>query len=556
METSYGKAGPTTCLKRTPHVIEILFAAMFAGDPLFEFQGNAPGERFGYAVASGADLNQDGTPDLLIAAPGVKEDMTGAGGTLGKVRAVSGSDGALIYEFTGNDPGAEFGFAVEFIGDLDNDGFVDFAIGEPLDDDGQKVDSGAIHVRGGVNGLLKYILFGSAAGDRMGTSIQGLDDATGNSFGDFLAGSPGSDAGGVDSGKATLFFGFTGFALGELTAPNTPGLLAGTALGRTPPLPGASNLVDGVVGAPGGDRVFVFRVTAQNITLTSTINAPSSGVGFGSSVVASFDFDLDGQDDDIAIGSPDEDVNGVDRGTVRVYERGNPLPAAIGVIPGLNAGDQFGTTLDVVPSFNGAGHDGLLTGGPGGGVATLHGPNGNLVQVFGGAPGFGRGVSPAGDITGDGLTDVILGSPNAVNSGGVASGLAVVSHPTNAASGDVTLVGPGCPPAVPPTLDLLGCTRPTETVYVKIAGGPAGGTAVVLLGYANGATPLFPGCVLSLANFDPSTLALPLDGAGRALTPVALPQFMPVPSALLQAPILHPNGVDVTVTEALQVLFQ
>ena len=533
-------------------MIHLLLAAVLAGDPLFEFQGIAPLERFGHAVAGGADINQDGTPDLLIAAPGQKEDMTGAGGTLGRVRVLSGTDGALIYEFHGSDPGAEFGFAAAFIGDVTQDGHVDFAIGEPRDDFGTGIDSGTVYVRNGSDGSLYQTQNGSP-GDRFGSSIQGIGDPTVAGFDDYLIGSPGSDVGGTDSGKVTHIFGFTGVTLAELIVPSTPGHGAGSTLSTAPPTPGGTHLVDAVVGAPGGDSVFLFSISGASSVVTATITGPPAS-GFGSSVVGSFDYDLDGQDDDIAVGSPLEDLNGTDRGAVRVYQRGNPTPVAIDVLAGLNSGDQFGASLDVVVGVNASGQDGLLVGAPAGGLAALHGPLGDLIQVFHGAPGFGHDVAATGDITGDGLTDVILGSPDAVNSSAVASGLAVVSHPTNHASGDVTIVGPGCPPAVPPILDLLGCPRSDETVYVKVAGGPAGGTAVLLLGLAPGSTPLFPGCALSLANLLPATLVLPLDADGAALRPVALPQFMPVPSAFLQAPVLHPNGVNVTVSEALRVL--
>jgi hypothetical protein len=71
---------------------------------------------------AGADLNGDGVPDLLIGDPSAE-------GHLGRAALISGKDGSLLREIRGVLPQERFGCSVALLGDLDDDGCSDFAVG-------------------------------------------------------------------------------------------------------------------------------------------------------------------------------------------------------------------------------------------------------------------------------------------------------------------------------------------------------------------------------------------------------------------------------------------
>jgi len=115
------------------------------------------GDFFGYSLAAPGDLNNDGVQDLTIGAPNDDDGQTDAGCVyhvfLDRTGAVQGS--MKISNAAGNltpanagtplDSGDLFGQAASNIGDLNNDGLLELAVGAPGDDDGS-VDAGAMWI--------------------------------------------------------------------------------------------------------------------------------------------------------------------------------------------------------------------------------------------------------------------------------------------------------------------------------------------------------------------------------------------------------------------------
>jgi len=112
----------------------------------------ADNDSFGSAVANVGDLNGDGIPDLGVGAPNDDDGAANAGAiwilimkTDGRVDAwqkVSGEAG----EFNGNlEADDHFGAAIAGIGNINNSGLADLAVGAPGDDDGD-TDQGAVWI--------------------------------------------------------------------------------------------------------------------------------------------------------------------------------------------------------------------------------------------------------------------------------------------------------------------------------------------------------------------------------------------------------------------------
>jgi hypothetical protein len=81
---------------------------------------------------AGGDLNHDGFSDLLVGAPRYDGDQRYEGRVLVFLGTASGLAGWPQWLAEGNKAEADFGRAVAAVGDVDGDGFGDFAAGAPL----------------------------------------------------------------------------------------------------------------------------------------------------------------------------------------------------------------------------------------------------------------------------------------------------------------------------------------------------------------------------------------------------------------------------------------
>ncbi|KAJ7317939.1 hypothetical protein JRQ81_004101, partial [Phrynocephalus forsythii] len=150
-----------------------------------------PGEKltssFGYSLAV-VDLNHDGWMDLVVGAPNLFDRKEGIGGAVYVYINQAGHwDNILPIRLNGTYD-SMFGIAVGALGDLNQDGFQDFAVGAPLDGDGK------VYIYHGSNlGLVikpAQILTGESVGIKMfGYSFSGGLDIDGNFYPDLLVGS-------------------------------------------------------------------------------------------------------------------------------------------------------------------------------------------------------------------------------------------------------------------------------------------------------------------------------------------------------------------------------
>ncbi len=188
--------------------------------------GEAELDFSGHALAGGGDINGDGLDDVIIGAYGADPN----GDNSGRVYVVYGTDsdekillseiaqGIGGFALDGEQEGDHAGDALAMLGDINGDGFADFAVGAPLADP-KGMASGRVYiVHGGdslqsrpladlVKGDGGFILDGETFRDYAGASVDGAGDVDGDGLDDIIIGAYGADPKGMISGRAYVIFG-------------------------------------------------------------------------------------------------------------------------------------------------------------------------------------------------------------------------------------------------------------------------------------------------------------------------------------------------------------
>ncbi len=232
--------------------------------------------------------------------------------------------------------GDNFGSSIANIGDLNNDGVFDIAVGAINDDAGGE-NRGAIHVmlmnsNGSVSNTIE-INNNTANGpvlndhDTFGYSIANIGNFNNIGLSDIAVGATGDDAGGTDRGAIHVMF------------MNSDGTVSNT--------------------------IEINDLTANGPVL-------NDGDSFGFSIANIGDLNGDGISD-IAVGTPNDDAGGTDRGAIHVMF--------------MNSDGSVSSTIEINNN-------------------TANGPVLNDVDYF------GSSIANIGDLNGDGISDIAVGAYN------------------------------------------------------------------------------------------------------------------------------------------------
>ncbi|MFW3145994.1 MAG: putative Ig domain-containing protein [Thermoplasmatota archaeon] len=429
------------------------------------FIGEASSDGCGIHLSGAGDVNGDGYDDILIASSTNDEGASNAGqvylifgnSSLGIDTSLSDADASFIGENADDEAGL-----VSAAGDVNGDGYDDFLIGVPSNDEGG-TDAGQTYlILGKESGWsmdtdlsnADASFRGQSPDDRSGCSIDGAGDVNGDGYDDILIGANQNDLGGSNAGKSYLIFGresgwsmdtplmgadasFIGEAADDDSGYSVSGAGDVNRDGYDDILIGARNNDEG--GSNTGQTYLIFgRSGGLGIDMILTdADASFHGEGeayrSGASVSSAGDVNGDGYDD-ILIGA--NQFSGLTGKTYLIFGRASGLTMdaslsdANASFIGENINDNSGMWIDGAGDVNGDGYDDLLIGAPsnsGGGTY-----KGQAYFYFGDQTGWtmnmelsdadasfigefnedhlGQDVSSAGDFDGDGSNDILLGA--------------------------------------------------------------------------------------------------------------------------------------------------
>ncbi|MEQ8318577.1 MAG: FG-GAP-like repeat-containing protein [Phycisphaerales bacterium] len=390
----------------------------------YVLEGIEPGDRSGFSVAAAGDVNGDGIDDFLIGAPrasGLRHAageaflVFGAVESSGPVLQLADLDGRNGVRFLGGTQYSadEAGYAVSGVGDVNGDGLDDFAIGSPwaYGSYPDRTPVGYAHVIFGRDGaypaderlnyptLAQARVRGWSASGQLGADLAAAGDFNGDGFQDVLVGHKfGDEYPDVYSGRAYVVF-----------------------------------------GGPGLPRDF--HVHDLPVSVGVTIRG-DEGDRAGTTVRWGGDFNGDGMDEIIVAGDTRIWPTKRNARAYVIYGRGSAHPTAIeladlGFGAGFrldNASSQGAAPIAAAGDLNGDGFDDLVLGQPFVDVDGVKGA-GQVLVLFGrpwALPSFfdldvrldvlggfrvigssedewlGHLVSPAGDVNGDGVDDLLI----------------------------------------------------------------------------------------------------------------------------------------------------
>ncbi|WP_353717488.1 FG-GAP-like repeat-containing protein [Dyadobacter sp. 676] len=399
---------------------------------------NQANAQMGYSVSNAGDINKDGFSDIMVGVPYYDASASNEG----VVMIYKGSANGLVtnspYVFKLDQAEANLGISVAMAGDVNGDGYSDMLAGAHQFDNGQSNEGVGVLILGAPNGLgLVTFMECNQANAMMGFAVAGAGDVDGDGFSDVMAGARFYSNGQALEGAAFIF---KGSAAGLITAnptvieSNQVDARLGHALASAGDVNG-DGFSDVALGAYQYDKgssnegvVMIHYGSANGINTVPalTLESDQAEAQFGISVACAGDVNADGFAD-LIVGARYYDKGQQNEGAAFIYQGSqNGLNATPLSVLESNQGDAWlGSAVAPAGDVNGDGFSDVLVGS----YAFDHGQTdeGSVFVWYGGSKDienipvilelnqtdsfFGRSISDAGDVNADGFSDIVVGSP-------------------------------------------------------------------------------------------------------------------------------------------------
>ena len=355
---------------------------------------------FGTHVIHAGDVDGDGFDDYAVAAPNALFQEF-----LGRVYVHSGRTSLLLHEIAGDQVGAEFGTAMAFVGDATGDGVPDIAIGSK-NHDGGGPNRGRVALYDTANGSLVWEAFGDPDfGGNLGESVHAIGDLNGDGVLELAVGEPRYAKAFLGQGRICFYDGATGLELGH-----GEGTVVFGDLGRHMTTRPGSNLV---YAALMSGEIQVIGLPLAGVAKVSKFLDGIGGTGNPANLIL-IDREGPGSAFDLVLGRFFHDVPGaVNGGRIEVVDLGSGLSKL--TIDGTFLAQGVGMDLALGRDVDGDGEEEIFYSQAGAGG--FFAPAEFRVVRQDGTPVLGidwggantRVLSSIGDTTGDGRGEALIG---------------------------------------------------------------------------------------------------------------------------------------------------
>ena len=432
-----------------------------------QLEGNQAGAYMGYAVSSAGDVNGDGYSDVIVGASNYDDGETDEGAAFVFHGSASGINPVAVATVESNQSNAALGISVASAGDVNGDGYSDVIVGAYFYDNGEFDEGAAFIYHGsaaGINTAAAAMVESNLLNTYMGISVAGAGDVNGDGFSDVIVGAYGYSNGQTNEGAAYVYHGSAGginTTVAAMVESNQGGALMGNSVSSAGDVngDGYSDVIvcvssyDNGQSDEGGAFIYHGSASGINTTIAATIESNQAGARMGLSGAPAGDINGDGYSD-IIIGAMYYDNGQTDEGAAFVYAgsasginttaiaqlESNQVSALMGcsvACAGDVNGDGFSDLIVGAYSFdNGQSNEGaaFVYHGSASGINTA---SSTIMESNQASADFGFSVACAGDVNGDGYSDVIVGA-YLFDNGQTDEGAAFVYH--GSASGITTTI--------------------------------------------------------------------------------------------------------------------